>query len=56
MTIKGKHPIRKCPFLRPLIGGKGNSMVHLYQDCMRNYIKYGMEKTAVYTMKEDEAR
>ena len=37
MTIRGKHPIRKCPFLQPLIGGRGNSMVHLYQDCMRDH-------------------
>lgn len=36
MTIKGKHPIRKCPFLEPFIGGHDNSRVLVYQDCMRD--------------------
>lgn len=37
MTIKGQHPIRKCPFLEPLVGRTGDSIIRVqYQDCIRD--------------------
>jgi len=36
MTIKGDHPIRKCPFLEPLRKSTGNIIQVEYRDCMRD--------------------
>lgn len=37
MTVKGNHPIRKCPFLEPLVGRTGDSLIRVqYQDCLRD--------------------